>query len=175
MKKISTLLLGLLMAYAAFAQTSAAGDKAAAPQATSAPAAAPVVNLPYDEKADAKAQLTQALTTAQQSGKKVLVVFGANWCKDCRELDKALHGKSQSLIDSKFVVVKVNVGQFDTNLDLANTYGNPIKKGIPAAVLLGSDNKVLYSTKAGELADARSMGDNGIYDFFTGVVKNNNL
>jgi thioredoxin 1 len=175
MKKISILLAGLLMAYAVFAQTSPSNEKAAAPQAASAPSETPVANLPYDEKADAKGQVSQALTTAQKSGKKVLVVFGANWCKDCRELDKALHGKSQSLIDSKFVVVKVNVGQFDTNLDLANTYGNPIKKGIPAAVLLDPNNKVLYSTKAGELADARSMGDNGIYDFFSGVVKNNNL
>jgi len=173
MKKISTLLVGLLMAYAVFAQTSPAGT--AAPKASASSSEAPVANLPYDEKADAKAQVTQALTAAQKNGKKVLVVFGANWCKDCRELDKALHGKSQSLIDSKFVVVKVNVGQFDTNLDLATTYGNPIKKGIPAAVLLSPDNKVLYSTKAGELADARSMGDNGIYDFFSGVVKSNNL
>jgi thioredoxin 1 len=150
MKKFLALLAGLVMAHAVFAE-----------------------NLPYDESADAKAAISQALTTAQHDGKKVLVVFGANWCKDCRELDKALHGRSQSLIDGKFVVVKINVGQFDKNLDLAESYGNPIKKGIPAAVLLTSDNKVLYSTKGGELADARSMGDNGIYDFFTGVVKNN--
>lgn len=152
MKKIFTLMIGMLMAHSIFAQT-----------------------LPYDEKADAKAEVRQALTTAQQNGKKVLVVFGANWCKDCRELDKALHGKSEPLINSKFVVVKVNVGQFDTNLDLADNYGNPIKKGIPAAVLLTPDDKILYSTRAGELANARSMGDNGIYDFFNGVVKNNNL
>jgi thioredoxin 1 len=150
MKKILALLAGILMAHAVFAE-----------------------NLPYDEAADAKAGVSQALTAAQHDGKKVLLVFGANWCKDCRELDKALHGKSQSLIDGKFVVVKVDVGNFDKNLDLANTYGNPIKKGIPAAVLLTADNKVLYSTKGGELANARSMGDNGIYDFFDTVVKNN--
>ncbi|MDB5766786.1 MAG: putative thiol-disulfide isomerase and thioredoxin, partial [Collimonas fungivorans] len=59
-----------------------------------------------------------------------------------------------------------DVGNFDKNLDVAQSYGNPIKKGIPAAVLLSPDNKILYSTKAGELADARRMGENGIYDFF---------
>ena len=26
------------------------------------------------------------------------VVFGANWCEDCRALDKALHGASQNLV-----------------------------------------------------------------------------
>ncbi|HEY8024969.1 MAG TPA: thioredoxin family protein [Burkholderiaceae bacterium] len=126
--------------------------------------------LPYDEKANAKASIEQALNTAQHEGKQVLLVFGANWCKDCRELDKALHGKSQSLIDGKFVLVKVDVGNFDKNLDLAQNYGNPIHKGIPAAVVLSADDKILYSTKGGELADARSMGDNGIYDFFEKVL-----
>lgn len=150
MKKFFALLAGFLIAHAAFAE-----------------------NLPYDEGADAKAGINQALTNAHHDGKQVLLVFGANWCKDCRELDKALHGKSQSLIDGKFVVVKVDVGNFDKNLDLANAYGNPIKKGIPAAVLLTAENKILYSTKGGELADARSMGENGIYDFFNTVVKNN--
>ncbi len=121
--------------------------------------------LPYDEKADAKAGIEQALSVAQHDGKQVLLVFGANWCKDCRELDKALHGKSQALVNGKFVLVKVDVGNFDKNLDLAQSYGNPIHKGIPAAVVLSADNKILYSTKGGELADARSMGENGIYDF----------
>ncbi|WP_442782410.1 thioredoxin family protein [Collimonas fungivorans] len=143
MKKFFALCLGLLLAQAI--------------------AAAP---LPYDEKADAKTDLTQALSQAQASHKQVILVFGANWCTDCRELDKAIHGKSASLIDGKFILVKVDVDNFDKNLDVAQSYGNPIKKGIPAAVLLSPDNKILYSTKAGELADARRMGENGIYDFF---------
>lgn len=128
------------------------------------------VTLPYDEQADAKADVTHALSTAQQEHKPVLLVFGANWCPDCRELDHALHGKSQALIDGKFVVVKIDVGHFDKNLELAQSYGNPIKKGIPAAVLVSPDNKVLYATKAGELADARHMGDDGIYDFLNKVL-----
>jgi len=127
--------------------------------------AALAAQLPYDEQANAKTEVEHALSTAQQNHKPVLLVFGANWCPDCRELDKALHGKSQTLIDGKFIVVKVDVGHFDKNLELAQSYGNPIKKGIPAAVLVSPDNKVLYSTKAGELADARHMGDDGIYEF----------
>ena len=127
-------------------------------------------DLPYDEQANAQAQVTQALSTAQQEKKPVLLVFGANWCPDCRALDKALHGKSQALINGKFVVVKIDVGHFDKNLELAQSYGNPIKKGIPAAVLISPDNRVLYSTKAGELANAREMGDDGIYDFLVKVL-----
>lgn len=128
-------------------------------------AAAP---LPYDEAADAKAQVGQALAAAHQSRRPVLIVFGANWCEDCRALDAALKtGRNAALIAASFQVVKVDVGRFDRNLDVANAYGNPIKKGIPAAVVLSPDNEVLYATRAGELADARSMSENGIYEFFT--------
>ena len=127
---------------------------------------------PYDEKADAKADLQRALSAAKSSGTPVLVIFGANWCPDCRALDKALStGKNAELVAREFKVVKVDVGQFDRNLDLAARYGNPIKKGIPAAVVLSADGEVLYATRLGELADARHMSDTGIYDFFKGVVQ----
>lgn len=129
------------------------------------------VNLPYDEKADGPSDVRNALLTARSSDKNVLLVFGANWCPDCRELDKALRGKSAQQIDEKFVVVKIDVGHFDKNIALAKSYGNPIRKGIPAAVILTADNKILYSTKAGELADARRMGEQGIYDFFSQVTR----
>jgi protein disulfide-isomerase len=121
--------------------------------------------LPYDEHADAGAQLQQALAQARSDHKQVLLVFGANWCPDCRALDKALHGGSQALIAKRFELVKIDVGNFDKNLEIANRYGNPIGKGIPAVVALSADNAVLYSTKGGELANARRMGDTGIYDF----------
>jgi protein disulfide-isomerase len=132
--------------------------------------AAVAAPLPYDEHADARATLQQGLDAARASGKEVLVVFGANWCKDCRELDQALHGRTASLIAARFVVVKIDVGNFDKNLDLVKRYGYPTGKGIPAAVVLSADDKVLYATRAGELADARHMGDDGIYDFFAKVV-----
>ena len=67
---------------------------------------------------------------------------------------------------SRYVVVKVDVGRFDKNLDFAKLYGEPIRKGIPSVVVVTPTNEVVYQTKAGELADARSMGGDGIYGFF---------
>ena len=126
--------------------------------------------LPYDESADAKAAVQHALVAARSSHLPVLIVFGANWCEDCRALDLALQkGQTAELVASSYNLVKVDVGNFDRNLDLAATYGNPIKKGIPAAVVVSGDNKVLYATKAGELADARRMSEIGIYEFFKRV------
>jgi protein disulfide-isomerase len=123
---------------------------------------------PYDESADAKAEVRKALTEASLAKVPVLIIFGANWCADCRALDNALKSsRNAELLANSFKLVKVNVGNFDKNTDLVNAYGNPIKKGIPAAVILSPANKVLYSTKSGELANARTMSETGIYDFFS--------
>ena len=127
---------------------------------------------PYNEQADATADVQHAIAAAQVDHKKVLLVFGANWCPDCRALDKAMHGSSQHLIESEFEVVKIDVGNFDKNLPLANRYGNPIAKGIPAVVVVGARNQVLYSTKGGELANAGQMTEQSIYDFLKQQVAN---
>ncbi|MBV8467569.1 MAG: thioredoxin family protein [Burkholderiales bacterium] len=133
--------------------------------------AASAADLPYDEQADAKADVKQALVDAHRSNKPVLLVFGANWCPDCRALNQALKTeKNAGLIKQAFNVVKIDVGHFDKNLDIVTVYGDPIKKGIPAVVVLSPDNEVLYATKAGELADARSMNEDGVYGFFRDVV-----
>jgi protein disulfide-isomerase len=125
----------------------------------------------YSETADAKLEIKQALTQAAATQTPIIIVFGANWCGDCKMLDKAMkNGASAPLLSQDFKVVNVNVGRFDKNLDVAKTYGVPLKKGIPAVVIISAKNEVLYVTREGELADARKMGDKGIYDFFKRVT-----
>jgi protein disulfide-isomerase len=125
---------------------------------------------PYDETADAKAQIQAALKDAQAARLPVLVVFGANWCGVCKMLDMAFKsGASATLIAKNYRVVKVDVGRFDRNVDIAAAYGVPLKHGIPAVAVLSPKGEVLYATKAGELADARKMGDASIAKFFDKV------
>ena len=118
---------------------------------------------PYNESADAKAELAQAMAAAQASHKPVLLIFGANWCEDCRALDAALKkGRTAQLLAAEFQLLKVDVGNFDRNLDVVSRFDNPIKRGIPAAVLLGPDQGVVWATRAGELANARQLSDDGV-------------
>jgi len=125
----------------------------------------------YDEGADAKAAIKATLAEAEKAKVPVLVVFGANWCGDCRMLDATFkNGPSTPLIARSFKLVKVDVGRFDRNVDIAEAYRVPLKKGIPAIAVLSPEGRLLYATEGGELADARKMGDQGVYDFFTRVA-----
>lgn len=130
-------------------------------------------NSPYDKRADATKVISSAKAEAQLKKLPVVIIFGANWCPDCRALsDNIEHGKNANQIRTEFKVVKINVGNFDTNLDVAKVYGNPISGGIPGAAILSSEGKLMYVTKPGELAKVRSQSDDGIYTFFKKVSYN---
>jgi protein disulfide-isomerase len=127
----------------------------------------------YDEGADARAAIQAALNAAGPAHQPVLVVFGANWCGDCKMLDMEMHqGELARLVNEKLVVVKVDVGRFDRNKDVAAVYGNNIlKKGIPSVALVRADGSVAYQTEGGELADARKMGREGVTQFFGAMLE----
>ena len=121
----------------------------------------------YDESADAPAQVAQALASAKSDNKQVMIVFGANWCGDCKMLDGEFKKPGlKALLDKNYVIVKVDVNRFNKNLDVVKPYGDVIKKGIPSIVIASPANQLVYATHGGELADARKMGEAGVATFF---------
>jgi protein disulfide-isomerase len=71
-----------------------------------------------------------------------------------------------SIIERGFVIVKIDLGREDKNLDLAEQYHVPIKHGIPALAVLGSRGNLLYAMDQGQFADARHMSYESIKAFF---------
>ena len=125
----------------------------------------------YDESAGAQAQVSQALAKAKADNKQLMIVFGANWCGDCKMLDGEFKKPAlKALLDANYVVVKVDVNRFNKNLDVVKPYGDVIKKGIPSIVIATPANQFVYATNGGELADARKMGEAGVAEFFKALV-----
>jgi thiol:disulfide interchange protein len=112
----------------------------------------------YPANADAKKEIEEALKRAVAEKKRVLLVFGGNWCYDCHVLDLALHeGAAGKIVNQSFLLVHVDIGEGDKNLDLVKEYKTTLDKGVPAVVILGDDGRVLYSSTEGEFEAARSM------------------
>jgi len=127
----------------------------------------PLVLAPiFSDNADAKTEIQHALERAKKLNKRVLLDFGANWCFDCQVLDAAFESADIApLLQRNFVIVHVDVGQFDKNLDQAKLYQIPLQKGIPAIAVLNADGHLLVSTKDKEFEKARSMTPEEIEDF----------
>jgi thiol:disulfide interchange protein len=114
----------------------------------------------YREDANANAEINQALVTAARQHKRVLLDFGGNWCIDCHILDNAFHQpRIAPLLNDNFVLVHVNVGQYDKNLDLAKRYKANLEKGVPSLAVLSARGEVLYSTEDFERARVLSEED----------------
>jgi protein disulfide-isomerase len=121
----------------------------------------------YDEKADARRDISAAIADARTAKKNIVLVFGANWCPDCHALDAQMHNPElAALLAQNFVIVKVDIGRHDKNMDLAEQYKVPIKHGIPALAVLDSDGHLLYAMDQGQFADARHMSYESIKAFF---------
>ena len=120
----------------------------------------------YSETADAHAEIKEALAKARAGHKRVIVVFGANWCFDCHVLDQAFHRPDcASIIAANYEVVHVDIGKGEKNQDLMTRYEVPMKRGIPGLAVLESNGKLVYSQKNGEFENARALSPDDFLAF----------
>ena len=114
----------------------------------------------YKADANAAQDIRRALATAVKQHKNVLLDFGGNWCIDCHILDDAFHQpRIAPLLNSNYIVVHVDVGKYEKNLDLAKKYHVNLEKGVPSLAVLDSLGKVLYGTSDFERAHLMSEDD----------------
>src|SRR5712691_10407630 len=112
----------------------------------------------YPANADAKKDIGDAVRRAAIEHKRVLLIFGANWCYDCHVLDHALHdGDAGKILSENFLLVHVDIGEGERNPDLLKTFKIPLDKGVPAVAILAGGGRLLYSSGDGEFEAARRM------------------
>jgi thioredoxin-related protein len=118
----------------------------------------------YPANADAVAEIREATSAAGKENKRILLVFGGNWCSDCHVLDNAFHQpRIAPLLNSNFLVVHVDVGKYEKNLDLAKKYRVDLEKGVPSIAVLDGSGGFLYSTS--EFEKARVLSEEDVIQF----------
>jgi thioredoxin 1 len=113
----------------------------------------------YSVNADAHAELREAEERAVAGHKRLLLVFGANWCYDCHVLDLAFQRPDFApILHAGYEVVHIDLGDDEKkNPDLVQQFDIPLNKGIPALAVAESDGKLVVSQKNGEFEDARGL------------------
>jgi thioredoxin 1 len=112
----------------------------------------------YPDDADAHAEIAEAEQQAAGQHKRILLIFGANWCYDCHVLDLALHRSDFASVMTGYEVVHVDLGPDEKkNGDVVKQFDVTLDKGVPVLAVINSDGKVVVSQKNGEFEDARSL------------------
>ena len=118
--------------------------------------------------ARASQDIAAARDEAARTHRRVLVDFGGNWCTDCKVLDINMRKpENAALLAERYVVVHVNVGDkgIDHNFAVAERYGIPLKKGVPALAVLDPDGRVVYAQTKGEFESMRHMDPATVHEF----------
>jgi thioredoxin 1 len=120
----------------------------------------------YPDGAQAKADIAAALVQAGKEKKRVLLDFGGNWCGDCQVLQIYFHDPAnRNLLETNYVLVPINIGKYDENLDIAARYGVPVDKGVPALAVLDAAGQVVYSQRKHEFSSMRTMDSASVTAF----------
>ena len=112
----------------------------------------------FDSKIPGEQLVATAITQAQSGNKRVLLLFGANWCPWCRRLHAALTKDAaiQARLKERFVLVFVDANtrsDKNRNARLLEHYGNPtLEFGLPVFVILDRDGKQLGTRETASLA-----------------------
>ena len=111
----------------------------------------------YNPEAIPEEQLAEAMAEAKTNNKMILMVFGANWCPDCRAFSKLIkEAPLAETISTNFSVAHIDIGNWDHNMEFTNQFDKPVDKGIPSIVILDQEKNILYVAKGGEFASARN-------------------
>jgi hypothetical protein len=120
----------------------------------------------YPPDADAHAEIREAEEKAASGHKRVLLVFGANWCFDCHVLDLAFHRPDFASAMAGYEVVHVDLGDDEKkNADVVKQFDVTLDKGIPTLAVVEADGHLVVSQKNGEFEDARSLTPEALLEF----------
>ncbi len=109
----------------------------------------------FDPQANGMADVDAALKQAANDRKRVIVMFGANWCGWCHRLNDAFESDPVLIghFNRDFVLVKVDVnaksGQ-QRNRDVVERFDKPTRVGLPALLVLEPTGAMVALQKASE-------------------------
>ena len=106
-------------------------------------------------------------TKAAKEHKRVILIFGGNWCYDCHVLDTTLRSRDFApLVEANYLVMHINIGdEGRDNNDPAKRVGVNLDKGVPSLAVLNANGKVVFAHANGEFESTIKIGPEDVRVF----------
>ena len=123
--------------------------------------------LPYERINVSKDDLRNFIDKAINNNKQPIIIFGANWCPDCRILSAVLELPTvKKYMNENFETLYIDLGRYDINMSLMKYFEIMPQQGIPRVVILNKEKEVLNIKDTGEWTTARSRTKQEIFNYF---------
>jgi thioredoxin-related protein len=123
--------------------------------------------LPYNGSEYSTNDLNEFISNTITKDKQPIIIFGANWCPDCRIFSATMNiPKIKSYIDENFEVLYVDVKRYEINMNLMEEYGIEPAEGIPRLLVFDANKKLINSSNTTEWRTARDRTSQEIFNFF---------
>ncbi|MDG1721932.1 MAG: thioredoxin family protein [SAR86 cluster bacterium] len=130
--------------------------------------------LPYDKKIIDSSELDKFINQSINNDKQPVVIFGGNWCPDCRILAGTLAMPTiKKFLQQYYRIIHIDIGRYDRNMELMNHLNIEPKKGVPRVVILDFKKNIVNSSTSSEWTTARDRKEQEIYDYFQKFVSDN--
>ena len=129
--------------------------------------------LPYDGTIYSVKNLNKFMNETVAANKQPILMFGANWCPDCRIFAGTMNiPKIKAYIEERFNVLYIDVKRYEINMHLMEEYGIPSAEGIPRLLVFDKDKNLLNNSRTAEWRTARDRSSQEIFDFFQDITVN---
>ncbi len=135
----------------------------------------------YDAQANGASQVREALIKARTAEKRVVLMYGGNWCGWCYKLHDLFEQDApiRDCLQKSYELVMINIDT-EANKALAKRYQAEWQKhGLPYLTVLDADDKVLVNQNTSDLEDGSKHHPGRVLEFLlrytpqNGAQKNN--
>ena len=128
--------------------------------------------LPYDGNEISIEEVNKFLSLSIAENKQPIIIFGANWCPDCRIFSGTIDiPKINEFIETYFNILYIDVKRYEINMNLIEYFDIPTEEGIPRVLVFDFNKNIINKSSTTEWRTARDRSSQDIFNFFQEMNK----
>ena len=128
--------------------------------------------LPYNGEIYSESDIERFLDSSINKLKQPIIIFGGNWCPDCRILEGTLQLPTiKKYMIEHYEIMHVDVGRYDKNMNLISYFKIPKEEGVPRVLVFDNKKNILNMESTKEWTTARDRKQQEIFNYFQALVQ----